>query len=123
MAGNSFVKLLDGNDCEFGPIYLFEDIEMGIVGDDVLGIGCHGTVHEFIVVGVGFYQSEVNIDFLKLGGVQSGNCFYNVVSNLRGGLLGEDFLVLVKYVGIDAQGNTARKYLSPYLMIRTTARK
>ena len=116
-----FVKILEGYDCELRPINLLEDVEMGIVGDDVFGIGCHGTIHELIVVWVGFYQSEVDIDFLKLGGVQPSNGLYHVVGNLQGGLLGEYFLILVQYVGIDAQDDVTRQYLSPYLMIRTAA--
>ena len=56
---------------------------------------------------------------LKLGGVQPCDSLYHVVGYLWGGLLGEDFLVLVQYVSVDAQGDATRQYLGPYLMIRT----
>ena len=58
---------------------------------------------------------------LKLGGVEAGNRLYYVVSNLRGGLPGENFLVLVEYVGIHAQADAASQHLGPYLVVRTAA--
>ena len=57
-------KLLDGNDREFRPVYLLEDVEVGVVGDDVLGIGGHGAVNKLIVVGVG---NGPNIPYTKGG--------------------------------------------------------
>ena len=100
-------KFLDGNDREFRPVNVLKDVEVRVVGDDVLGIGLN--------------QSEVDIDFLKLGSVEAGNRLDHVVGNLRGGLLSEDFLVLVEYVGIHAQADAASQHLGPYLVVRTAA--
>ena len=88
-------KFLDGYDREFRPVNVLKDVEVGVVGDDVLGIGSHGTVNKLVIVGIGLNQSEVDIGFLKLGGVEAGDGLDHVVSYLRGGLLGKDFLVLV----------------------------
>ena len=114
-------KFLDGYDREFRPVNVLKDVEVGVVGDDVLGIGSHGAVNKLVVVGIGLNQSEVDIDFLKLGSVEAGNRLDHVVSNLRGGLLSEDFLVLVEYVGVHAQADAASEHLGPYLVIRTAA--
>ena len=33
---------------DLGPVYLFEDVEMGVVGDDVLGIGGDSAIDELV---------------------------------------------------------------------------
>ena len=76
---------------------MLEDVKVRVVGDDVLSISSHGTIHELVVVGVGINQPKVDIGFLKLCGVQPGYCLDYVVGNLWGGLLSEDFLILLTY--------------------------
>ncbi len=48
-------------DKDFRPIYFFEDVEMGVVGDDVLSIGCDSTLNKFVVVNIRFYKAKMEI--------------------------------------------------------------
>lgn len=114
-------KFLDGYDHEFRPVNVLKDVEVGVVGDDVLGIGSHGTVHELVVVGIDLNQSEVDIDLLIDGGVEASDGLDHVVGYLAGGFPSEDFLVLIEYLGVHAQADAASEHLGPYLVIRTAA--
>ena len=57
---------------DLGPVYLFEDVEVGVVGDDVLGIGGDSAIDELIVVDILLYQPEMDICLLKFRCVQPG---------------------------------------------------
>ena len=95
-------KFLYGKYCHLWPVYLFEDFKMGVVGNNVFGIGGDSTVYKLVVVYILLDESEMNISLLKLCGMQSGDGFHDVVSNLFGGLLRKDFFVFNQYFGIDA---------------------
>ena len=100
---------------------MFEDVEVRVVGDNVFSIGSNSTINELVVIRIGLNQTEVDVDLLKLCGVQSGDSLYDVVGNLRVGLRGKNFLVLVQYVGVHAKADTTRPNLGLYLVIRTSA--
>ena len=42
-------------DENFWPVYLFEDIEMAVVGNDVLGIGGNGTINKLVIIDILLY--------------------------------------------------------------------
>ena len=46
---------------DLGPVNLFEDVEVGVVGDDVLGIGGDSAIDELIVVDILLYQFEMEL--------------------------------------------------------------
>lgn len=96
-------KLLDGQYGDLRPVDLFEDIEMGIVGDDVFGIGSNGAIDKFVVVDILFYQAEMDIRLLELRRMQTGNGFHHVVGDFLGGLRGKDFLILNQNLGVDTK--------------------
>lgn len=81
---------------------MLEDIEVRIVGDDILSINSYSTIHKLIVIGIGIYQPEMVVNLLKDGCIQAHNCLYHITANLRCSLLSQDFLVLVKNVRVDA---------------------
>ena len=103
---------------DLGPINLFEDVEVGVVGDDVLGIGGDSAIDELIVVDVLFYQPEMDVGLLEMGSVQPSYGFHDVVSYLLGGLLRKDFFVFNQYIGVDAKGYVATQHARPYLVVR-----
>ena len=116
-------KLLYDQDGDLRPINLFEDIEMSVVGNNILGVGSNGAVDKFVVVDVLFYQAEMDIGLLKMGGVQSGNGFHHVVSYLLGGLRGKDFLVLNQNLGVDTKRNVTTQHAFPYLVVWAVGRQ
>ena len=62
-------KLFDIQYQDFWPVYLFENVEMAIICDDVLGIGSYGAVNKLVVIDILLYQSEMDISLLELGGM------------------------------------------------------
>jgi len=54
-------EFLDGEDGDLWPINLFEDVEVDVVGDDVLGIGGDSAIDELIVVDILLYQFEMEL--------------------------------------------------------------
>ena len=80
---------------------------MRVVGNDELGIGSNSTINELVVIRIGLYQSKVDIDILKLCGVQSSDSLYHVMGNLWISFLRKNLLVLIQYIGIDTQTDTA----------------
>ena len=38
-------KLLDGDDVQFWPVNVLENIEVSVVGHDVFCIGCYGAIN------------------------------------------------------------------------------
>lgn len=104
---------------DLGPINLFEDVEVGVVGDDVLGIGGDSAIDELIVVDILLYQPEMDICLLKSRCVQPGYGLHHIVSYLLGGLLRKNFFVFNQYVGVDAKGDFATQHARPYLVVRT----
>lgn len=111
-------ELLDGEDGDLRPVDLFQNVEMGVVGDNVLGIGGDGAVDEFVVVDVLLDEAEVDVGLLKLGGVQPGYGFHHVVGYLLGRLRCEYFLVFNQYLGVDTQRYGTSEHTRPYLMVR-----
>ena len=112
-------KLLDGDDFQFRPVNVFENVEVSVVGHDIFCIGCYGAINKLVVVGISLYQPEMVIDFHELRCVKSGNGLNHVAGNLGVGFLTDDFLVFAQDVSIYAQDDVPGKYLSPYLVIRT----
>lgn len=110
-------------DENFWPVYLFEDIEMAVVGDDILGIGGNGTVNKLVVVDILLNQTEMDIGFLEVGCVQPGNGLHHVVGNFLGSLLCKDFFVFNQYFSIDTKGDVATQHTRPYLVIWAVGRQ
>lgn len=54
-------ELTDCKNTDLGPINLFEDVEVDVVGDDVFGIGGDSAIDELIVVDILFYQFEMEL--------------------------------------------------------------
>ena len=51
-------------DDDLRPIYILQDLEMFVVGNNVFCIGSHGTIHKLIIICILSYQPEVDIGFL-----------------------------------------------------------
>ena len=58
-------KLLDSDHKNFRPIYLFQDIVMSVVRDNVFCIGCNGTVDKLIVIKILLNEPKMVIGILK----------------------------------------------------------
>ena len=93
--GYLFGKILDGDHKDFRPINFFQDVEMGVVGDDVHCVGGNGTVDKLVVIKVLLDKAKMVIGILKQSGVEPGDGLDNIVSNLLCGLSGQYLLVFV----------------------------
>ena len=67
-------KLLDALHINEGKINPFQDMEMGIVGDNEFGVSTDCAIDEFVVIGVGFNQVEEICGFHpdKVGTIDEG---------------------------------------------------
>ena len=91
---------------------------MRIIGDDKLGIGCHSTIHKFIVVRILFYKTKVEVGFLKNGGMQTCNGLHHIMRYAFRCLRCQNLLVLVQNLSINAKAYFPSQRINPYLMIR-----
>ena len=66
---NLLHKILNRKDYNFGPIYVFQDTEMSIIGNNIFGTSSNCTIYELVIIVVFFYQPKMNIDFLKKSAV------------------------------------------------------
>ena len=48
-------ELLDGENSDFRPVNILQDVEVGVVGDNVLGIGGDSAVDKLIVINILLY--------------------------------------------------------------------
>ena len=61
-------KTIDTNHRELGKIDLLQDFKVSVFRNDVSGIRANRTVHEFVVVRIGGYQtkSKEDVDHLHI---------------------------------------------------------
>ena len=90
-----------GEYCDFGPLYLLKNIEMAVIGNNILSISGNCTIDKLIVIYILLYQAEMNVCFLRVSGMQSCDSFHYVTGYLPGGLLRKDFLILNQYLCVD----------------------
>ena len=60
-------KIFDVNNGNSGPWYLFKNIEMSVIRDNVFGIGGNSAIHEFVVIDIFLDEGKMNIHFLICG--------------------------------------------------------
>ena len=65
----------------------------------------------------------MDIGFLELSRMQTGNGFHHVVGNLLGGLRGKYFLVFNQNLCVDAKRNVTAQHTFPYLVVRAVGRQ
>ena len=93
-------------------------IEVAIFCDDVVCIGRDSAINELVIILVNVGKKmEVEVGLAVNGLRVAGDGVDHVVRHLGRGLHGEDFLVLAQYLVADAQTITARKEVSPYLVV------
>ena len=99
---------------------MLEDIEVGVIGYNIFSIDGYGAIYELVVVRICLNQSEVVVNTLKNGSVQSYDSLDYIASYLSCGLLDQNLLIFIENIRVDTQTDTASHYLSPYLVIRAT---
>ena len=94
-----------------------QNVEMLVFGDDEFGVGNHGAIHEFIIVGVGGNHMEIVEWCGEVGMRIVGDNIKGEVCEMRTGVAFKYLGVFGKDFGGDAQGVAPVKEREPQVVV------
>ena len=81
---------------------VFQDIEVGVIGNDIGGVGSKSTINEFVVIGVGSDGMEFEVRVYEFHVIALDNSPDYILGNGRRSLLSNYLLIFLR-ISLDTQ--------------------